>query len=73
MIKHSLKYYLLRYLVFKPLYKFDNVISGKYENGLFNRPNWQKPSRYKWLHDFNFRIAKIMLLNKPNKGNFSHQ
>jgi len=53
----KLKCFLIRYLLFKPLYRVDNIISGKYTNGLFNRPDWKKPSRFKWLGRFNFWLA----------------
>ena len=56
----TLRHFLIKYLLFKPLYRLDNVISGKYVNGLYKRPDWQKPSRYKWLGKFTYYLAVKM-------------
>jgi len=50
--------YLIRWLIFKPLYRLDALLTC----GRLKKPHWNTPSRFKWLSTLNYKIAKLSAL-----------
>ena len=52
------KLFMIKWFLFKPLYKLEILIIGRYYVG-YKSPNFY---RFRWLHKLNYKIVKMLLV-----------